>query len=122
MHILDTTEELALRTTKQPAWGIIVVFAAQGFGLGADPPRHEDHNKLLYYLDEQGSKQPVRSKAEWDKRRQHIVANMELVMGPLPRAEKAPVEIQVLDELRFDGYTRKKVTTKPSRETPCRRI
>ena len=31
---------------KQPAWGIIVVFAAQGLGLGADPPRYEDHNKL----------------------------------------------------------------------------
>ena len=35
VHILDTAKELALRTTKQPAWGIIVVSAAQGFGLGA---------------------------------------------------------------------------------------
>ena len=95
---------------KQPAWGITVVFAAQGLGLGADPPRYEDHNNLLYYLDEQDSKQPVRSKAEWDKRRQHIVANLELVMGPLPRAEKAPLEIQVLQERRLDGYTRKKIT------------
>ena len=100
VHILDSAKELALRTMKQPAWGIIIVFAAQGLGLGADPPRYEDHNKLLYYLDEQDSKQPVRSKAEWDKRRQHILANMELAMDPLPRNEKAPLEIQVLEELR----------------------
>ena len=31
-------------------------------------------------------------------------------MGPLPRAEKAPLQIQVLEELRFDGYTREKIT------------
>ena len=31
-------------------------------------------------------------------------------MGALPRAEKAPLQIQVLEELRFDGYTRKKIT------------
>ena len=35
---------------------------------------------------------------------------MEFAVGPLPRAEKAPLEIQFLEEPRFDGYTRKKIT------------
>src|SRR5207247_661950 len=48
------------------------------------PPQYPDKAKLLVYRDKDGEEHPVKTPADWQIRRQHILANMQLAMGPLP--------------------------------------
>jgi putative membrane-bound dehydrogenase-like protein len=75
-----------------------------------EPPFYPDKTKLLIYLD--GDKeQPVKTAADWKKRRDHILANLQLVMGPLTDdSRKVALDVKVEEEVRFDKFTRKKIT------------
>lgn len=54
---------------------------------------------------------PYRTVADWQKRRQQILVNMQRVMGPLPGPErKVPLDIQVSEEVKLSGFVRKKLT------------
>ena len=86
--------------------------------LGAEPPSYQDHNDLLYYLDDELTQHRIHTVSEWDIRRQHIVANMELVMGPLPVEDNLPVEYHVIEEAKFDGYTRQRIAYQARRDDP----
>ena len=35
----------------------------------AEPPKYTEHQDLSYYLDGQGQKHPIKSVADWEKRR-----------------------------------------------------
>jgi len=75
------------------------------------PPFYPDHARVLVYRDAKGKEHPVQTKADWEKRRAHILANMQLVMGPLPdSSQKVPLDMQVLEEAKFPSFTRKKIT------------
>src|SRR6266850_595619 len=50
------------------------------------PPFYVDKTKLLVWRDA-GKEHPIKSKEDWSKRREHILRNMQLVMGPLPDAK-----------------------------------
>ena len=54
----------------------------------AAPPFYADKQNLLNYIDDQGVTHPVQSRADWEKRRAHIMANMLLVMGEMPDESK----------------------------------
>ncbi len=81
-----------------------------GAAYGADAPHYVDHDDLLYYLTPDDQRQVVRTPRDWDKRRRHIVAGMEIVMGPLPEGPKPPLDMQLLAETRHDGYVRRRIT------------
>jgi putative membrane-bound dehydrogenase-like protein len=76
----------------------------------SEPPFYPDKTKLLIYLD--GDKeQPVKTAADWKKRRDHILANMQLVMGPLPdESRKVALDVTIEEEVALDKFTRKKIT------------
>jgi dienelactone hydrolase len=75
------------------------------------PLRDPDPSQLLVYRDSQGQLQPVQSPLDWGLRRQHILENMQQVMGPLPGPERRiPLSIQVLEQLETDDYIRQKIT------------
>jgi dienelactone hydrolase len=77
----------------------------------AEPPFYPDKGKLLVYRDEGGREHPVTTPADWAKRRAHVLANMQLVMGPLPDASReVPLGVRVSEEVKTDRYTRKKLT------------
>jgi pimeloyl-ACP methyl ester carboxylesterase len=77
----------------------------------AEPPFYPDKSKLLVWRDADGAEHAVKTAADWDKRRAHILANMQLVMGPLPDpARKVPPDVQVSEETKLDGFVRKKLT------------
>lgn len=76
----------------------------------AHSPFYHDKSNLLVYLDGNSGRHAVKNETDWQLRRGHIVSNMELVMGPLPDLPKAPLEIEVLDELQFENYTRRRIT------------
>ena len=86
--------------------------------LAAEPPAYRDHDDLLYYLDEEATRHAVRSAQDWEERRQHIVANMELVLGPLPVEEKPPLDVRVIKQANFEGFTRKTIRYDARRDDP----
>ena len=77
----------------------------------AKPPFYADKAKLLVYLDEGGKPVPVKTLEDWQKRREHILANMQLVMGPLPTdASKVPLDLKIESEEMLAKVVRKKIT------------
>lgn len=77
-----------------------------------DPaPKYTEHQDLSYYLDAKGQKQPIKSPADWAKRREHVAAWMQTVMGPLPKPEKpVPLDMNVEEEVAVGELTRKKIS------------
>src|SRR5262245_58166054 len=51
-------------------------------------PRYPDKANLLVLRDADGKEQPIRTAADWAKRREHILAGMQEAMGPLPDTKK----------------------------------
>ena len=84
-------------------------------GALAAAPLYQDKKNLLFYLDEKGRRQPVVSERDWRRRVEHIRANMELVMGPLPAKSTEAVELRVTEEVRLERYTRQRVTYVPEK-------
>jgi dienelactone hydrolase len=76
-------------------------------------PRQDyaDHSKLQVVLDDEGRERPVVTPADWARRRGHILANLQRVMGPMPPEDrKVPPDLQVYDEVRLQRYVRKTVS------------
>ncbi len=75
------------------------------------PPSYPDKARLLVYRDADGKEHPVRTAADWAKRRRHVLANMEQVMGPMPGDErKVPPDPRVTEEVKTNAYVRRKLT------------
>jgi dienelactone hydrolase len=73
-------------------------------------PAYGDHQDLTYYLATDGRRAAIRTPADWQVRRRHVVAGMEEAMGPLPRpATPVPLDIQVLEEQLGEGFVRRKL-------------
>ena len=88
----------------------------------APPPFYADKFDLLIWLDDEGREHPIRQAQDWQRRREHILANMQLVMGPLPRREAAvPLEVEVVQSERLAKVTRKKIvyTAGPGDRVPA---
>ncbi|MBX3412499.1 MAG: alpha/beta fold hydrolase [Pirellulales bacterium] len=86
------------------------VFAAEP----TSPPFYPDKTRLLVWRDAQGKEHPISSVADWQIRRAHIRANMELVMGTLPDASRAvPLDVRVVETIDKPGYRLRKITFAP---------
>src|SRR5262249_10096197 len=92
------------RRAVMPILLLLVTFSAE-------PPFYKDRSALLVYLDGKGKPVPVKSPADWQKRRDHVLASMQLVMGPLPPdSRKVPLDIEVEGEQALPRVIRKKIT------------
>src|SRR5271166_6424634 len=88
----------------------IVLLAAPPV-LAADPPFYPDKTRLLVWRDADDKEHPITKAEDWPKRRDHILANMQLVMGPLPgKDRKVPLDVKVSDEKKTNKWVRKKLT------------
>jgi dipeptidyl aminopeptidase/acylaminoacyl peptidase len=79
----------------------------------ADPqaPFYADKTRLLVVIDADGKEQPIRDQADWPKRRAHILANMQRVMGPLPpETRKLSLDMKIEQEVQVPHVIRKKIT------------
>lgn len=72
-------------------------------------PTYAEHQDLMYYLDADGRTHAVKTVADWDKRKQHILANMRLVMGEVP-TKRVPLDVKQLEEVKVDQLVRRKLT------------
>jgi dienelactone hydrolase len=89
----------------------LAVLALFGTLSAAEPVVYPDHTRLLIYLDDDGKEQPVKSSADWSRRREHVLKNMQSVMGELPgNSRKVPLDVRMTDETKLDGYVLRKLT------------
>ena len=66
-----------------------------------------DSLDLLKYKSASGQIKPVKNLSDWQKKREQILENMQLVMGKLPdRSDLPPLDIKVIDSLRESDHTR----------------
>ena len=97
--------------TSLPAVAAAALLLAAVPGPAADPPFYPDKLDLLAYADAGGKVQPVKTPADWGKRRVHALAGMEAVMGPLPdAAHRVPADLKVEEEKDAGKHVRKTVT------------
>ncbi len=81
-----------------------------------DDPRqviaYPDHTDLSVVRTAKGDEREIRSRDDWGRRRAHILANMQLAMGPLPEPElRVPLNPQFTGEpVDMGTYSRQKVT------------
>lgn len=89
-----------------------VIFLLAGEAAKQNPaPFYPDKMKLLVWRDATGTEHPVTSPQDWQRRREHILANMQLVMGPLPTPDqRVPLDMQVVQTETLLTLTRKKIT------------
>jgi dienelactone hydrolase len=79
-------------------------------GLPAGQPAPSERTRLLVYRDAAGE-HPVRTAADWARRRQQILAAMQQVMGRLPPdGNKVPLNPRYTETVRTPKYVRKKLT------------
>jgi dienelactone hydrolase len=91
--------------------GLALLTGALAAAAGPELPPYREHQDLSYYLDDNGKRQPVRTPADWRKRRKHVLQGMEAVMGPLPGKElRCPLNVRVEEEVRVGDLVRKKLT------------
>lgn len=90
--------------------GILGLFALSAEGATNAVPRLPRTN-LLVFRDQVGNTQPVRSVADWQRRRAEILRGMQEVMGPLPGKEKrCALEAHVEEEVDCGEYKRQLIT------------
>jgi hypothetical protein len=88
----------------------LATWASLGTGDVAPAPRLPRDN-LLVYRAADGTAAPVRTPADWLRRRADIVAGMEAVMGRLPGAEKrCPLDLKVEEEVDCGGHVRRRIS------------
>src|SRR5262249_13621556 len=81
------------------------------FVVSSPPPFYPDKTKLLVYCDNTGKDHPIKNAADWARRRAHILANMQEVMGPLPDASrKVPLDVKYDEEVKTDRFVRRKLS------------
>jgi dienelactone hydrolase len=74
-------------------------------------PSYSDHTKLMIFKDDDGTDQAVKTPWDWGRRRAHILANVERVMGELPGpVARVPLDVKVLKEEQAEGYTRQLIS------------
>ena len=75
-------------------------------------PLARDHLRVDYFIDEAGREQPVRTQADWAKRRADILVGFYASTGELPnRSTLGPVRYTVVEGSRAEGpgFTREKL-------------
>lgn len=74
-------------------------------------PQYSDHSCLLIYRGADGSEHPVKTPADWARRRQHILEGMQQAMGKLPdRTSLPPFGVEVLECVKTEESERQKIS------------
>jgi len=107
----ERRDEIRYRTSH----GEFVISYDEGFPVGsfvaASPPvAYPDPTDVLQVRGRDGKMSKVKSIEDWARRREHIRANLEAVMGPLPGPMWRVVpEVKLIEEVRVGALTRRKI-------------
>lgn len=105
---------------------ILVLLGGSWFAHGqeakASPESRLPRTNLLVYHRKNGQVVPVKSKADWQKRRAEIMRGVQSVMGPLPdHPRRKPPEMRVEQETDCGTYVRRLITyeSEPGSRVPA---
>lgn len=111
MLFAATSSLASAQAANPPASGAIRTAYARASSQPITPPCYHDKMNLLVWLDNEGRAKPIEEPQDWQRRREHILDNMQLVMGPLPARDKSvPLDVQAVHSERLAKVTRKKIT------------
>jgi dienelactone hydrolase len=108
----ERREDIRYRTSN----GVFVISYAKGYPVGrfepaAPPIEYPDHTDVSHYRDAKGKQYPIKTSADWEIRRRHIIENTERVMGPLPSPlKRVPLNVKIIEEKRVGALIRQKIT------------
>jgi pimeloyl-ACP methyl ester carboxylesterase len=92
---------------------IVTIMASmllQAASQGENWPAYAEHQDLAYVLTGDGQKRPIKTTADWQQRRRHVLAAVQDVMGPLPSPTAAvPLDVKVLAETDLGHSLRRKI-------------
>lgn len=93
-------------------FGVMAAISAlTALAMGDMAKRYPDKADLLVWKDDKGVAHPVRTPADWAKRRADILAGMQEAMGPLPPdSDKVPLDIRYTAEVKTPKYVRTRLT------------
>jgi len=77
---------------------------------------------LMVYFNRKGEVTPVKSKADWEKRRTTVLVGQQKIMGPLPgRQKRCPLDVHVEEEVDCGTYVRRSITyaSEPNSRAPA---
>ena len=107
-------------------FGLVLLLQSHFASAAAEPavtalPRLPRTNLLVFHRRD-GTVAPVRSKSDWQVRRQEILAAMQQIMGPLPGPEKrCPLDVRIESETDCGSHTRRMITyaSEPGSRVPA---
>lgn len=89
----------------------LIVLALFNLCAGQPVPFYADKLNLTVYQDDSGADRAVATPHDWEVRREHLLENMQQVMGYLPPdREKVPLDIHVEVETDTPKYVQKKIS------------
>src|SRR5436190_18940247 len=89
----------------------IVALMSVGPALAADPPSYPNKTDLLLLKDSTGKESPITTAKDWATKREHILQNMQIVMGPMPAdSKKVPLDPKEEEETDCGAYRRFKMS------------
>ena len=78
------------------------------------PPFYADKLDLLVWHDMDGGERRIENQSDWHHRHDHILANLQLVMGPLPSETwRVPLDVELGSPIEHAHFTRYHVWLTP---------
>ncbi|MDA1050150.1 MAG: alpha/beta fold hydrolase [Planctomycetota bacterium] len=75
------------------------------------PVEYAEHQDLTYYLDGDGQRREIKTPDDWSVRREHILANMQLVMGKRPGVTmRPPLDVKYVEQVQVEQFWRRRLT------------
>ena len=86
---------------------IVVAFAFLAAASWSGAQDKLERYRLLFFRDAASKIQPVKTTADWEKRKASIHQAMQSIMGPLPSKDKrCPLDMKVVEKINCDTYER----------------
>jgi hypothetical protein len=101
---------------------VLISFVAIPVTVRAEAPVRLDRDNLMQFRGPDGGVLPVKTAADWQKRRAEILQGMQAVMGPFPGDDRrVPLDIKVEEEADAGSYVRRLITyqSDPDSRTPA---
>lgn len=99
---------------------LVLIASYSGGLLKAQDAQQLDRYNLMQYQDAGGQVRPVATPADWELRRQAILAAMQQVMGSLPDSSRSPApSIKVVEEADAGTYVRRLIHYQSEAEAPA---
>jgi len=102
--------------------GLLLLQAASSVCAADELSPRLSSTNLLSYRNASGEVVPIKSVADWSKRRAAILEGMQQVMGPLPGLEKrCPLDPQITEEVDCGDYVRRLISyaSEPGSRVPA---